>query len=213
VSRPSEPVLRWLRRQIDVKGENSASIASKLGRPKQEVRKLLEGAAPMLLDDLLAITEILKLSPSDLGLAAELPEVAALDEAEEDDEDDEAPQWGNQPRTLVQLGFDLGIDMLLLLDADALGDQWGGPPAVRKQFATQPLPLKLPAEVHQHMRPEFDDDALGIVLSFDTLYNCRLPWSAFRRVVFDPHPPEPPAPEAPDAGEPVAAAPFLRLIK
>jgi hypothetical protein len=208
VSRPSEPVLRWLRRQIDAKGENTASIAAKLGRPRQELRKVLSGAEPMLVDDLLAITEMLGLSPEEMGLPDTLPAEVLEQQLQGEDSD----HWGNQPRLLVQLGFDAGIDMLLLVDTSALAEGWGGPAAVLRQHAGKQLPLQLLAAYHQHMRPELSDEELSIVLSFDTLYTCRLPWHAIRRIVFDPLAPEAPKPKVEAPAEKPAGAPFLRLV-
>ena len=50
-------------------------------------------------------------------------------------------------------------------------------------------------------------------MSFDSLYECRIPWHAIERVMFLPEPPP-----APNAHEPVedddesAGPPFLRLV-
>ena len=44
MTRPSEPLLRWLRARIDTAGHSPASLADKLGRPRGEVRRILTGA-------------------------------------------------------------------------------------------------------------------------------------------------------------------------
>ncbi len=133
----------------------------------------------------------------------------------------EAPDaLGNLPRQVFQLGFALGIDLFVLLDARQLAGS-NVPPAVLQRF-TDTLPIKLEARYHAHNRPRYRDDTLELVLSFDALYTCTFPWTAFREVRFllpdeplrvaSPAPatdtPEPP-PEPPRPG----GGPFLRVVK
>lgn len=216
-------MLRWLRQQIDRRGENTSSLALKLGRPKTDVRKVLTGAEPLTVDDLVRITELLGLSEDDLGVSATVRSALAEGEAAAGEPEDD--HWDNQPRALFQFGFDRGIDFMFLASADELGE-WGGPPRVLEQYKGRELPLQLDAAWHKHMKPEFSDDGLSISLSFDGLYRCYFAWSAVRRVIFMPFPPNPEQqPAAPTPGptlvgggsgttsKPAASRPHLRLVK
>jgi plasmid maintenance system antidote protein VapI len=209
VSRPSEPLLRWLRKQIDAREENTSSLAQKLGRPKAEVRRILTGADPLTVDDLVRITELLGISEDDLGVTARLQ--AVVEEA--DDTDDDA-HWDNQPRALVQFGFDRGIDFMLLAASDELGD-WGGPARVAEQYRGREVPLQLDAAWHKHMKAELGDEGLSVTLSFDGLYRCWFPWAVIKRVIFIPMPPAPQEAPPPPSPPPEApkARPHLRLVK
>src|SRR5690606_20466417 len=110
------------------RGENTATVARKLGRPRGEVRRLLTGADPMLVDDLLAITQALELSPEDMGVGGpSTPETEG--EGDGVDQAPEGPHWGNQPEALFRLAFDLGIDFVFVAEAAQLTD-WGGPDEV-----------------------------------------------------------------------------------
>lgn len=201
MSRPSEPLLRWLRARIDARGENTASLAQKLGRPKGEVRRLLTGSLPMLVDDLLQISQVLEVQPDDLGVGVPVDEAGA-----------EVPEpgrhWDNQAEVLLRVAFDHGIDVLCLLDVALLDGVWGGPDDVLSRFRERELPVGLDAAYHPHMQPEFSEQALEVTLSFDKLYRCTLPWAAFRRVVFTPLPVDAPSKE-PDEG---GSGPHLRLV-
>lgn len=213
MTRPSEPLLRWLREQIDARGHNTASVAAKLGAPRAHVRKVLAGAEPLMVDELLVITELLGLSAEDMGVPAGV-EATAEDLAEGEATEPEAV-WDNQPRALFELGFDLGIDFMFLADTRQLAD-WGGPDGAAKQYDGKDMPLQLDAAYHPYMEPALDDEGVSLTLSFDRLYRCTFPWTAIRRVIFTPLAPDvpPPEPEADDddAPEP-GGAPFLRLVR
>jgi hypothetical protein len=204
LSRPSEPLLKWLRQQVDARGENTASLATRVGRPRAELRRVLTGVEPLTVDDLVRITEALGLSLADMGVANPEAVEAAADRI---GAGDESAHWGNQPRALFKVGFDHGIDFLFLAAADEL-EGWGGPEAVREQHRGRDLAIQLDSQFHKFMNPRVEDDALELRLSFDTLYECRFPWTAIRRVVFTPLPPAPPEPKAPPKGKPQ-----LRLVR
>ncbi len=223
--RPSDPLLRFLRQTLDAKGHNTASVAAALGVPRAELRRRLTGEDPLTVDELLSITEVLGLTAADVGMlspATSPVEGGALRPGPAEAPPHNAPphetpepsQFDNQPRALMKLAFDLGIDVMFLVEADALGD-WGGPDAVRARYAGQELPIQLDAAYHRFMEPGFGDARFEVVLSFDKLYRCAFPWSAFRRVVFTPFPPpapSDPSPPSTDEGE-APRAPFLRLVK
>ncbi len=201
MSRPSEPLLRWLRKQIDARGENTSGLALKLGRPKAELRKLLTGAEPLTVDDLIRLTEALGLSEDQMGVPPALREAVGQVEDTNTPEDE---HWENQPRALFKFGFDRGIDFMFLAAADEVGE-WGGPARVIDQYRGREIPLQLDAAWHKHMKPELDEDGLTLTLSFDGLYRCTFPWSAVRRVIFMPLPPSSSeAPKAPPDPEPTA---------
>jgi len=201
MSRPSDPVLRWLRARIDAVGHSPASLAERLGRPRAEVRRILVGAEPMTVDDLVRLGEILEIDPATLGVAAPaepepLPSV-------------EGAKWENQPRLLLRTAFDGAMDVLFLTDVEPLRGVWGGPDDVLAGQTGGEMPIRLDAAYHRFMEPTWDDAGLGVRLSFDRLYRCLFPWSAIRRVVFYPQPPDPVAPTvAPPTGRPA-----LRLVK
>ncbi len=210
MSRPSEPILAWLRKQLDAKGENTASLAARLEVARPALRRMLSGRADLPLDLFIKLTESLGLSAEDMGMpsGAELPDI-----------DEEGPaeplsgEFGNQPRVLLETGFDHGVDFMFTVDTAALDDDWGGPEAALKQFAGRPMPIQLDAAYHQYNAPEFDDEGFSLTLSFDTLYRCRFPWHAVQQVIFRPLAPEAPEPEPEVEEEPVKGAPFLRVVK
>lgn len=213
MSRPSEPLLRWLRHQIDARGENTASLAARLGRPRADLRRVLTGSEPLTVDDLVRITEALGVELADMGQPDPARLEAAAAAVEELEQADEAAHWDNQPRALFQVGFSRGIDFLFLAAADELGD-WGGPDAVRDAHRGRDLAIQLDSQYHKYMKPRLEDDGLHIWLSFDTLYECHFPWSSVRRVVFTPLAPTPGAPPPePEAPEPAPSRSHLRLVK
>lgn len=192
MSRRSEPLLRWLRERLDARGENTASLALRLDRPRAEVRRLLTGAVPMTVDDLLAISEALEVTPAELGVVDPGPEAPAVAPSARP-----SVHWDSQPEALVRLAFDAGIDVILLCDPAALDGVWGGPEAVLATYRDRDVPLALDAAYHRHMDPSYDRVGVTLLLSFDTLYRCVIPWHAIRRAVFAPLQPEPPAEEPP----------------
>ncbi|MCB9663171.1 MAG: hypothetical protein H6732_03590 [Alphaproteobacteria bacterium] len=204
MSHPTEPLLRWLRQQIDARGHTTASLAALLSRSRAEVRKLLTGQTPMLVEDLLALGEALELDASSLGVPAELPELPDLPEP---------ASFANQTEALFRVGFDVAVDFLFLADTTKL-DDWGGPDEVLEAYRDRELPIRLDAAYHRHMAPSFTPEGVEISLSFDRLYRCRFPWSAILRVVFVPDADQPaevgaePEPEL----APSARAPHLRLV-
>lgn len=208
MSRPSEPLLRMIREVLRARGENTAGLAKQLGKTRADVRKLLSGEEPLTVDDLFRVSELLQLSPEDLGLSpVSLPEgVPVLAEATEAPTDE--GEWKVQAEVLLRTGFDHGIDMLLLLDTAALAE-WGGPDSVISSYKGKELPVGLDAAYHRYMEPRFDADGVTLKLSFDTLYDCSLPWASIQRVIFNPLPP----PERKEPAPKKTGAPFLRLVE
>ncbi len=200
---------------MDAKGQNTATLADKLGRPRAEVRRILTGAEPLLVDDLLRITEILGLTATELGLSG----ADAVEDVPEDAPNADSDHWTNQTRLLFETGFRAGIDFAFTVAADQLGD-WGGPEHVRKQHAGRELVIQLDSAYHRYMQPRYDEAGVALKIGFDGLYDCYFTWGAIRRVFFTPVPPEvaAPAPEPPaPPSEPTEPGPkgrpTLRLVK
>lgn len=209
MTRPSDPLLKWLRAQLDSRGMNTASLATKLGMPRADVRRVLTGAEPMTVDDLLRISEAVGLTAEDMGLAGPAAAEEALDAAEEAED---GAHWGNQPEALFRLGFDLGIDFTFFVDVSALTD-WGGPEDVLDGFVGKEMPIRLDAAYHEFMDPIFEERGVKLTLSFDKLYRCTFPWVSIARVLFVPFPPAlPEEEEAPPEPDPDKGPPRLRLV-
>ena len=212
-------MLTWLRTQLKEKGLNTGAVAAKTGLERQRVRKVLGGAEPMLVDELLKLTELLELSPAELGAAGlgleqstpDLSEAAA--EAEKNDQV-LLDGWGNQPEQLVKAGFALGCDFMIAFDV-ALLEGSGVPAATLQQYAGANLPIRLDAAYHQYNEPEFTEEGFSVLVSFDQLYRCTFSWESVKQVMFWPYAPEVDSepPEPPEEEEPPKKRPsFLRLV-
>lgn len=213
MGRPSDQVLAWLRKIMADRNVNTAALAERVGMPRVRMRKLLSGAEPMLVDDLLAISQVLDIKPADMGVpegAEAPPTVPAADATPRID------PFGNHPSQLMRMAFDLGCDVQFVCDTSKLADS-GVPRQVLDAHAQRPLPIRLDAAYHSYNEPRFDDDGLTVLLSFDALYTCRFPWAAFVHVTFFPAPwegvstadvPEDP----PQAPTPEKRRPHLRLV-
>jgi hypothetical protein len=218
MARPSDPLLAWIRQKLGEKGLNTAKVAETAGIGRAHLRKLLTGAEPMLVDELLSITRALELSPAELAAAGDIPDAeppTVLRVAREDEQMlPLVDAWGNQPEQLFKVAFSLGCDFLFLVDGAQLPGS-GVPPAVLAQYRGRDLPIKLDAAYHKYNAPRYDPAGVTVSLSFDALYECRFPWSAIKQVVFFPVAPEPepePASE-PAPVPPTRGGPKLRLIK
>jgi len=211
--RPSAPLLERLRERIDPKRHKLTRIASHVGVKTPVLKAKLAGDEPLTLDEAVLLLEALG---DDAALLADAgtPAPVVLDGS---------GALGNQPRSLLQLGFDAGIDFQFVVVADLL-EGWGGPEHIRKQFAGREMMLQLDAAYHRMMSPKMHDDGVQIKLGFDALYECFIPWVAIRRVIFVPIPPEgdllaPPPPKAPEpppkppTPPPSGGRPALRLVK
>lgn len=207
---PSEPLLALLRDVIRKKRLTTAELADKLQVDRAMLKHQLAGKEPLTVDDFIRLSTALELTPQQLGVA-DLPEppltLAAVGEAPEPGREPGPDPLGNLPRQVLELGFALGIDLFLLLDTAQLGDS-RVPPPVRARFPDS-LPIRLEAKFHRHNKPRFLDDAFECTLSFDALYTCTFPWTAFRQVTFNlPTEQEREAPQPPKP-----AGPHLRLVK
>lgn len=217
MSRPSEPLLTFLRDTVRRKGLSTAELADRTGIERGALKRRLGGSEPLTVDDLVLLSQALELSPTELGLGAGADvEVHALPHANLVPAPD---PLGNLAEQVLRLGFTLGVDLFLVLDSKRLGSS-GVPKAVLGRFPDS-LPIRLEAKYHRHNKPRFEAEFFECVLSFDALYTCAFPWAAFKQVTFTlpedapapaPPPPEPEPPPKDDAPTPTRA-PFLRVVK
>lgn len=212
-SRPSDPLLAFLRDAIRKKGLNTAELAARTGIDRARLKHRLSGADDLTVDDLIALSKALELTPAELGLAGVEGADTPMDAA---DVPQVAPPpgpdpFGNVPRQVIELGFELGVDLFLVLDTAQLAGS-GIPRKVLEEQREQ-LRLRMEARWFPQNKARFLEEAMVCMLSFDALYECTLPWSAFRSVTFllPTEAPPPPRPEPPAPSRP--AAPFLRVVK
>lgn len=213
MSRPSDPLLGFLRDAVRRKALTTQALSEKTGLDRSVLKRRLAGTEAMTLDDLVLLSQALELTMDELQVPAASPALVAAPAAgSSDDEDDDSPDpTGNLPLQVVRLAFALGIDVMLMFDSSQLAES-GVPSSVLSRF-TELLPIRLEARFHRHNKPVFGPDEFQCVLSFDRLYTCHFPWTAFRQVHFVLPVEEPvaPAPE-PEPPKP-AGKPFLRVVK
>lgn len=215
--RPSDPLLAFLRDTLRRRQLTTAALAARTGLDRAALKHKLAGQADLSIDEFILLSQALELSPEQLGLAPSAPAAEAgprlvvadepAEEPEADEDGWEPDSMGNLPRQAMRLGFALGIDLFVLFDSRQLKSS-GVPPKVLAQFPDQ-LPIKLDARYHADNEPVFGEDNFRCVLSFDALYTCTFPWSAFRQISFQ-LPQEEPAPP-PEPKRP--SGPVLRVIK
>jgi hypothetical protein len=184
----TQDLLRWLRDLIEDRGLNVAALADKAGMPRDRLRLVLAGTDAMTVDELLAVSEALDVSPADFGLAPKVPSPeprVGVMRAVAPEPATGADPYGNHPRQLLEFGFALGCDLLFYAKSDELSAS-GIPRDVLARFAPRDVPIKLDAAYHPYYEPRYDDDAVTLTLSFDALYDCTFPWSSIRQVVFFP---------------------------
>lgn len=240
MSSPSEPLVRWLRTLARDKGMNVAALAGKAGLERSRLKKVLGGREPILVDELLTLYAALDITAEDLVAMQGVEGLEAVLDAAEDTptpspeplrpaEPAETPEprsanglvsgvvaaavdpLGNHPRQIVELAFALGCDLFFLVDPAQLRGG-GAPEHVLAQYQERDLPLKLDAAYHAYNEPQLDADGMTLVLSFDALYTCRIPWSAVKQITLFPSPEDPTSP--PDDGEDdhPSERPTLRLV-
>lgn len=209
MARPSDPLLQWLRDMLEKKGVNTAHVANSAGIKRARARRILSGAEPMLVDELLQLSEALELSPADMGLPVDVPDLP------EPADDDPAPEdfvpvvnpWVNHHRQLLQIAFALGCNFAFVVETEQLTDS-GIPQSVLDAHSSGEMLITLDAAFHKYNNPRYEPEAVVVTLSFDSIYDCRFPWNAIQRVFFTPAPVE--DIEGDDEEEP--PTPHLRLV-
>jgi hypothetical protein len=211
LSRPSDPMLRWMRQRLKERALTTSAVAAATGLQASRVRQVLSGSEAMTVDEFLQIAKPLDLSPKDFG-------IAEGDLEEPEPSPTSAPEggldpFGNHPEQLVRAGFDLGCDFMFLVRSADLADS-GVPKAVLSRYEGRELPIRLDAAYHAYNKPVYTEEGLTLTLSFDALYDCHLPWTAFRQVIFFPVVPEPvEEPAEPPPTDSGPKKPFLRLVE
>jgi hypothetical protein len=234
-ARPSEPILQLLRETARKMGLNTAALAQAASIERGRLKHILSGSEPITVDELISLSQALKLDAATLAGAEEVPAVTHGGESEEEEEGEEggtlltpfakAPSdsgedlrvdpLGNHTEQILKVGLILGVDLFLHLDTTLLEDS-GIPKDTLKRYRGT-IPLRLDAAYHRHHDLQFLREGVQLKLSFDALYTCVLPWSAFQQITFIPLPPDPPEPEV-EEEEPVEEPPsvarrgHLRLV-
>ena len=213
MSGSNDPVLRWMRDLIAKRGTNTAELAVKAGLERSRLRKVLAGKAPMLVEELMALSSALELSPADMGLP-EMADIEVPEPAEVAPAPVVADPYASHARQLFEMGFALGCNFLFSAEVERLGDS-GIPDHVLDQHRDRgEVVLSLDAAHHRNNDPRITDTEITLTLSFDSLYDCTLPWSAIRRVVFDVEVDEDDddGSDTPEPPEPDKKGPHLRLV-
>lgn len=212
MARPSDSLIAWLRGKAEERGLNTAALATRAQLPRARVRSLLAGKDAMLVDELLAISQALELSPADMGLAdppaeeagSPGPQLAMIDEPEE--VGPRVDPYDNHHRQLLEVAFALGCDFALVAHPEELRDS-GIPRAVLDAHLGRKMLIQLDAAYHGYNKPRYDEGGITLTLSFDALYDVRFPWGAIEQVIFTPVPWE----DEPDSEEEAAPPPGPRL--
>jgi plasmid maintenance system antidote protein VapI len=231
--RASDVLRVFLRKAIDTRGWNTATVAQKVGVDRKAVRSLLAGKRSLTVDAAADILRVLELSEAELdGLMVAVGGVADLAEVAEDSGPDategrirpvpdveveavlppdfQLDPYGNHTEQILRIGFALGVDVHLLARINLL-EESGVPKLVLDQYSDY-LPIRLDAAIHTYVKPRFFPDGVQLVLSFDTLRTCLLPWDCIEQVTLVPAALEPEEPD-PELTEEPAKGPYLRLVK
>lgn len=222
MARPSEPLLKLIRDLTRRKGLNSAALAKAVGIERARLKKVLAGQSPMTVDELIMLSEGLDLDAQALAqLGGQVPEDQPTEETDGETEgespieldDDEmassegrADPYGNQAEQLMRYAFGLECDIFCHLDSSLLQDS-GVPSSVLSRFPEH-LPLRLEAAYHHHHQPRFLAEGLQLLVSFDALYTCTIPWACFQQITLFPVRWEPPESDATDASDAETSAPL-----
>jgi transcriptional regulator with XRE-family HTH domain len=91
----SELLLARVREGMKRRGLNRAALAKQLGVERRHLRSVLAGRTPLTVDEMFAMIEALQLTPTELGLPAEL--VGTLDAGDAPDASDGEPSDGEVP--------------------------------------------------------------------------------------------------------------------
>ena len=213
----SEQLLAIIRSTLLKKKMNTAALAGQMGYSRKEIKKILSGKTPLLVEDFANIARVLELEQdllnSTQGFSAEdqseekIANSLKTIEADEDQTVDFTPRpLDNHAQQMLLFGFGLGVDILLMLDGDQL-DGSNIPDHIRDRFPSK-FPVRLDALYHDKMKLRTYELAFEILLSFDGLYECIIPWSAVEQVVLFPIQDDEPSEESSEEH----TGPHLRLV-
>jgi len=236
-NRSSDVLRSFLRRAIDTRGWNTATVAQKVGVDRKAVRSLLAGKRKLTLDATFDMLRALELSPSELAefrdAVGDLVDHGVSPDTSDTEGEDSEPAggiravpdvaveavlpadfaldpYGNHTEQILRIGFGLGVDIHLLARINLL-EESGIPKLVLDQYSDY-LPIRLDAAIHTYVKPRFYPDGVQMVLSFDTLRTCMFPWDSIEQVTLVPAALEPEEPD-PELIEEPAQGPHLRLVK
>ena len=206
-----------IQKGMQTKSLNTASLSQNLGVERKQLKRILNGSSPLTVRNFLRISQLLDLqetlmqaqqtSPQpEENTSTETPQIARIT-AEKSEELWAPAPLGNHAEQLIQLGFALGCNMLLLCRTASLNNS-KVPKAVLERFQPR-IPIQLEAEYHQYNKPQYYPEGLEIRLSFDALYTCFFPWNSIEQVSFFPLFDE--DPQADDS-EDTPERPTLRLV-
>jgi len=219
-------IINFLRSKMEHSGLNTAALAKSAGLKRTEVRKILAGREEVSLRQIVAICGALGVelsslpwagdsSGSDKSIAVMKTGVGGRDHVKEvfEHEPIMVDPFGIQGEQAFRLAFGLGVDFIFVAKTEDL-ETSGIPLAVLAKSPGE-IVLRLDAAFHRHNDPQFTPEGVSLVLSFDTLYTCRIPWAAINKVVFQLDPiealPEPPS--EPEGDVEKTFGPGLRLLK
>ena len=222
----SAAIINFLRTKMEQSDLNTAALAKAADLKRTEVRKLLAGREEISLGQLVALSSALEVDMSSLpwggdssgatdAVAVMKTGVGGRGHMKEVFENGPmmVDPFGIQGEQAFRLAFGLGVDFIFVAKTEQLEDS-GIPPAV---LATSPneIVLRLDAAYHRQNAPQFTPEGVCLVLSFNTLYTCRLPWSSITKVVFqlDPIEPLPEPTSEPETDVAKTFGPGLRLLK
>ena len=219
-------IMNFLRTKMEQSGLNTAALAKEADLKRPEVRKLLSGRNEVTLTQLIALSSALGVGLSELpwgGDSSGATDAVAMmktgvgGRGHMKEVFENAPvmvdPFGIQGEQAFRLAFGLGVDFIFVADTDQLEDS--GIPLTVLEKSPNEIVLRLDAAFHRHNDPQFTPEGVCLVLSFDTLHTCRIPWSAITKVVFqlDPIDPLPESPSEPDDDVAKTFGPGLRLLK
>lgn len=204
----SAALLEWLRKTIADRGLAVGSLAKKSGLERRRLRRVLGGSADMTVDELLTLTEALEVTPAEMGLADDLGEIEPTKQQPRA-RGIEVDPWGNHVQQLFEVAFGLGCDFFFLAKTAELAES-GLPQPVLAQYEDRDLPIRLDAGYHKYNNPRYAADGVTLTLSFDALYDCKIPWTAIHQVVFFPAIHEPNDEDVADPS--TTPRPALRLV-
>lgn len=119
--------------------------------------------------------------------------------------------FGIQAEQVIRLAFGMGINFRFVADTAQLKSS-GVPADVLRRFP-EAMPIQLDAAYHRYNKPEYHEQGVSMMLSFDTVRSCFFPWSSIRQIILSVDAPEPAAPADPPPDEAPSGRPALRLVK
>ena len=208
--RPSWVLINFLRKAMESSGITMSELAGSMERDERELDQLFDHSVPMTVDEFMEIAQALHVESEDLGVPSDMASLVPAGIASFGIPSEilaEAGPDSNPTREAIRLGFAVGCDLFFVVDTNRLTGS-GLPQSVLDNFPDK-LPIRLDADYHTYNDPEFGEDGLTVVLSFDQLHTCTFAWDSFLQVTFLPAAADRPAPEPESTERPS----HLRLVE